>query len=103
MNTTLRPLGIVMEIIRELGHEITYAYDDLVFINHSAFLLQFADDGHTLNLYFNTDCPDDEARTIEVQLVQSCSSKELDIKKKGTFSITEQEDETLSISFYEKV
>ena len=35
--TTERPLGTVMQLLEELGHEVSYAYDDLVFVNHNGF------------------------------------------------------------------
>ena len=31
METSLRPLGTVMQLLEQLGHKVTYAYDDLVF------------------------------------------------------------------------
>ena len=34
-----------MQLLEELGHEVTYAYDDLVFVNHNGFLLQFDNTG----------------------------------------------------------
>jgi len=30
MNIPFRPLGPLMQLLEELGHEVTYAYDDLV-------------------------------------------------------------------------
>jgi DNA-binding IclR family transcriptional regulator len=42
---TLKPLGQVKELVESLGMEISYAYEDLVFLQHNGFLLQF-DDGN---------------------------------------------------------
>lgn len=100
METPLRPLGIVMEIVKELGHEITYAYDDLVFIDHNDFLLQFTDDSNSLDLFFNTECPIDEADAIADSIVPEAARKGLTVNRKGTYEMTEAPDESLQIAFY---
>ncbi len=100
METPLRPLGIVMEIIKELGHEITYAYDDLVFIDHNDFLLQFTAESGSLDLFFNTECPADEADAIAGNIVPEAAKKGLNVNRKGTYSMSEAPDESLEIAFY---
>ncbi|UZJ42264.1 hypothetical protein OO006_04635 [Prosthecochloris sp. SCSIO W1101] len=52
-----RALGIVREIVTELRHDITYASEDLVFIDHNAYLLQFTDFPDVMHLYFNIEFP----------------------------------------------
>lgn len=100
METALRPLGIVKELIEELGHEITYAYDDLIFVNHNDFLLQFSDEAGKLDLFFNTECPKEESVAISALLVTGALTKGLEITSKGTYSMTEQPDDTLQITFF---
>ncbi|MBK8806767.1 MAG: hypothetical protein IPO21_09025 [Bacteroidales bacterium] len=52
-----RALGPVQEALSSLGIEVSYAYDDLVFIEHNTFILRFDDtkDNH-LFLHFNVEC-----------------------------------------------
>jgi len=99
MKQTLRPLGTVMQLLEELGHEVTYAYEDLVFANHSDFLLQFAETGSALNLFFNSECPKKEADVIEERLIPAADRKGLSITTKGRFRISEQPEENLEIRF----
>ncbi len=99
MGTPLRPLGIVKEVLDEIGHEITYAYDDLVFIEHNDFLLQFAPTPNELGLFFNTECPPDEAEAIGQKLVSAASEKGLSVDLKGTYTMTEAEGDNLRITF----
>jgi hypothetical protein len=99
MQTQLRPLGIVKEVVEELGHEITYAYEDLVFIQHNDFLLQFGEKPEELFLFFNTECPSDEADAIAVMLLPAGASKGLDVIRKGTYSMTEEHGDNLKITF----
>ena len=52
-----RPLGETRTIIEEMDLEITHVHDDLVFIQHNAFLLRFDDEcENNLFLHFNEDC-----------------------------------------------
>jgi hypothetical protein len=99
METPLRPLGIVREIVEELGHEITYAYEDLVFMQHNDFLLQFRDAPTEIALYVNTECGDGEADAIEHRLVPAGAAKGLTFIRKGTYTMTEDEGDNLRITF----
>jgi len=96
----LRPLGDVMTLIETLGHEVTYAYEDLVFINHNDFLLQFdAADPNALDLFFNTECETAEADEIAGRMIPEAAQKGLNIRRKGTYTMTEAEDNNLQITF----
>jgi hypothetical protein len=100
MDTALRPLGTVMELVEALGHEVTYAYEDLVFINHNDFLLQFdATDPNALNLFFNTECDAGEADGVAARMIPEGIEKGLVIRSKGTYTMTEAEGDNLQISF----
>ncbi|MEI6692952.1 MAG: hypothetical protein WCL43_09570 [Chlorobium sp.] len=99
METSIRPLGTVMQLLEELGHEVTYAYDDLVFVNHNGFLLQFDNTGSVLNLYFNQNYPKQEVENVELSIIPAGDKKGLSIITKGLYNVTEQGDENLQIEF----
>lgn len=101
METSLRPLGTVIQLLEELGHEVTYAYDDLVFVNHNGFLLQFGNAGPDLNLFFNRNYPKKDADNVEQSIIPAADKKGLSIMKKGSYSVTEQPDENLQIEFFD--
>ena len=42
-----RPLGLVKQLLEEIGIEVTYAYEDLVFVQHNPILLQFGKVGES--------------------------------------------------------
>ncbi len=101
METLFRPLGSVLQLLEDLGHEVTYAYDDLVFVNDNNFLLQFDNTGLALNLFFNQSCTTQEADNIEQSIIPASDKKGLSITKKGRYSITGQSDENLRIEFFD--
>jgi hypothetical protein len=61
---SLKPLGKVRELVESAGMAISYAYDDLVFLDHNAFLLQFDEDGRTVFIHTNSEV--DIGKTSEV-------------------------------------
>jgi hypothetical protein len=102
MNMPLRPLGAVLEMIESIGHDVTYVYDDLVFIEHNAYLLQFGKTGDHLDLFFNMEVSDDDADTISENLIRSGRQKGFVIERKGHYELFPSQDENLQIRFFER-
>jgi hypothetical protein len=84
-----------------LGLEVTYAYDDLVFISHNAFLLRMGDKGQDVHLYFNTESDSDQRGPLEEQLRTLAAEQGLKIHNSGTYTMEPREDEQLDIHFNE--
>ena len=102
MSIQFRPLGKVREMIQSLGLDISYAYDDLVFADHSLFIIQFDDKkANLLKLFFNIDCEAQELKRIEKLLGAEAQLAGLIIEKKGTFSLQQKvEAEELELTFH---
>ena len=96
-----RPLGIATEIIQETGLNVTYTYDDLVFIEHNPFMIQFDDDNSkNLKLFFNVDCEHAAAGKLESQLKSAASLRAFTITPSGKFEMTQKEGtEEIDIKF----
>lgn len=101
MTIPFRPLGIITAVIEQMQLEVTYAYEDLVFISHNAFLLRMGDTGPKVHLYFNTDSETDKREDIENQLTEYAAERGLTILNSGTYHIKPREDEQMDIHFYE--
>lgn len=96
-----RPLGIAKEIVEDTGLEVTYTYDDLMFIQHNAFLIQFDDeDEKRLKLFFNVNCEANAAREVEDRLISSAKQRKFIVQNTGNYEMVEQEgSEELQIKF----
>ena len=99
METPLMPLGLAMQAVAELGLEVTYAYEDLLFVSHNAFLLQFQESGPGLDLRFNQDCPDHEADAITAKLQTIAQQLGLEITPKGRYELAQDGEESMSLRF----
>ena len=94
-----RQLGKIIALLADLGLEVTYTYDDLVFVQHSAFILQFINDPAQMKLYINTECDPAQANTIAADIVLEFDKVDLTVTPVGRFFLTPNEDQTLNIQF----
>ena len=97
----IRPLGEVRDIVQATGLDISYAYDDLVFSDHSAFILRFDNDvDKKLHLYFNSDCNTTESKVMEGRLIIAGKISGFEIVCSGLFSVGQlEEKEEIQIKF----
>ncbi len=103
MKIPFRPLGKVREIVQAAEFDVAYAYDDLVFSDHSMFVLRFDDDVPSkLHLYFNVECDTSEAARMEKLLVTAGQVGEMNIVNAGKFEVKQVDDkEELEVVFFQ--
>lgn len=97
--TEQRQLGKVTALLAGLGLEVTYAYDDLVFVQHSAFILQFTEAPEQLKLFINTECDPAEANDTASNIIAAFDKAGFIVMPVGRFFLTPNEDQTLNIEF----
>ena len=86
-----RPSGITKEIIQAAGLQVTYTYDDLVFIDQNPIIIQFDDKNKkNLNVYFNVDGEKAAAEKIEKKLHEAAAGREFTITKVGEFEMAQK-------------
>ena len=95
-----RDIEAVRTILSEAtGLELSYVYEDLIFPEHSPFLLQFdetCDNG--LICYFNEESNKQDRDEIYENLGMVCDKYKCRLSRKGTFILTEKGEE-LEIHF----
>ncbi len=101
MTVPYRPLGLISAMIEEMGLEVTYAYEDLIFISHNAFLLRMGEKGEEVYLYFNQECEFDKRGEILKTITELGASRKLEIIDSGTYEMEPRDDEQLDIRFVE--
>ena len=101
MKQTYRPLGKVVEILEFIGLDVTHQYEDLVFVTHNLFILKFSDEAARIDIYFNEEIEESKAQSLMGQLDALGELHGLSMSYKGAYSIQENEDETLSVAFFD--
>ena len=103
MSVSYRPLGIISAMVEEMQLEVTYAYEDLVFISHNAFLLRMGEKGELVHLYFNQESEMEDRSVILKTIRDLAVSRKLEIIDSGTYTMEPRDDDQLDIRFVENV
>ena len=94
-------LGLVKNIVESVGMGISYAYEDLVFLEHNSFLLQFTVDDRQVLIHVNSAADRDEIGPDIDRLVRAASQNGMEFVTGTAYTINEQDDETITIEFDE--
>ena len=89
-----RSLNKVKELIELMGFAISYPFDDLVFVDTNAFLIQYDDlNDNKFNVHFNTDLDLEAKNELMEQFKKAGEKKALSLEFKGLFNIQPSESE----------
>ncbi len=96
---SLRKLGVVREIIEAAGMGISHAYDDFVFLDHNAFLLQFTDEQDKLLLHSNHEADKDAIKDTIAKLKGVARAHAMTFIDGCDYSLSPADDENLRLEF----
>lgn len=97
-----KPLSRIQNLVEKLGLKITYAYDDLVFVEHNAFLIKMGKCGEDVSVYVNVDADKKQYPAIIDKLANEGKKEELIVKFNGKFKLKDAGNEQIQIEFLEK-
>ncbi|WP_163707110.1 hypothetical protein [Mangrovibacterium lignilyticum] len=102
MTIPFRPLSEVKMILEDAGTDISYAFDDLIFVEHTAYLIQFDDENKSnLKIYFNTEIGDAQAEAEKKKLLPYVEKRKMSLTPCGKFTLKQKEDsEEIDILFF---
>lgn len=95
----LKPLGIVREIVESAGMWISYAYDDLVFLEHNAFLLQFTANDRELLVHTNMEAEPSEIKNAIAKLQNIAKEHGMIFTIGSWYTLTQVDGENIRIEF----
>jgi len=99
MAVPVKPLSRIQILVEKLGLKITYAYDDLVFVEHNAFIIKMGERGEDVSVYVNVEADEKEYPAVIDKLINEGSKEELNLKCTGRFKLTDAGNEQISIEF----
>ncbi len=94
-----RKLGEVREALTAAGMDLSYAYEDLVFLEHNGFLLQFTEKENELLIHKNDEANGDELTLAITLLQQKAAELGLTMNVGGRYRLCQGDDETIQIEF----
>lgn len=97
---SLNPLGKITTIIESAGMGISYAYDDLVFLNHNAFLLEFTANAKEILIHTNSEAEGGEITDSVGKLKNIAAAHDVTFTDGGLYTLTQMDDENIRIEFF---
>ena len=86
-NIPYRPLGILTDMIEGIGLQITHVYEDLLFVEHNAFLLRMEKKGEDVSVFFNVDSETEKRPEIFSILAETGSKDGFNFERKGCYRL----------------
>ncbi|WP_339137252.1 MAG: hypothetical protein WGN25_04470 [Candidatus Electrothrix sp. GW3-4] len=97
--SAVKKLGVVKEIVESTGMGISYVYEDLIFLDHNALLLQFTDESDKVLVHTNREADQEPVQATIVALKLAALEREMVLLDGGVYALTQGEDEQINIEF----
>lgn len=95
-----RKLGVVKDIVEAAGMGIAHVYEDLVFLDHNAFLLQFTKDSGCLLLHLNRDVEQELAQSQISLLKQAAQERDMRLNDGNSYTLAQDDKENIRLEFF---
>jgi hypothetical protein len=100
MAKSLPPIGKVMNWLEAAGFEVSYLYEDLIFVESNAFLIRFEPtESQSISIYTNFECDASKALELGQLLIGEAQKHELMPVLKGVFTLSQRNDDEIDIKF----
>jgi len=100
MINLLPPVGKVMNWLEAAGFNVSYLYEDLVFIESNAFLIRFEQTKpFRILMHINIECEPAKAVDLERLLIREAPKHGIKPVKSARFSLSEKNAEEIDIRF----
>lgn len=96
---SLKPLGVVKEIVESAGMDLSYAYDDLVFVSHNAFLIQFTPKSSEFIVHVNKDADEAEVLKSIGLMNNAAAARDVAIQRGRYYTLVQADDENVRLEF----
>ncbi|MBU0945114.1 MAG: hypothetical protein KJ804_22115 [Proteobacteria bacterium] len=96
---TLRPLGIVKEILESAGMGLSYAHEDLVFLEHNGFFLQFTDKEQEVLIHINEEAEESELAASLTLLERKAKENGMVFTRGDYYRLSQADEENIRIEF----
>lgn len=96
---TLRPLGTVKEILESAGLGLSFAHEDLVFLEHNGFLLQFTNKEQEVLIHINEEAIENELAASLALLQEKARENGMVFSKGDYYRLSQADEENIRIEF----
>lgn len=95
----LNKIGVVKDIVESIGMKIGHAYENLVFLDHNAFILQFTEEDDKVTIHSNSTADKTSLKSIISLLQMAAQNREMIFSEGSDYSLSQVDDENLRLEF----
>ncbi|MBU1232503.1 MAG: hypothetical protein KKD01_12740 [Proteobacteria bacterium] len=96
----IKPLGTVTEIVESAMMDVSYAYEDLIFLEQKGFLLQFTDREEEVLIHINKEVKKSEWAGPLALLQEKAEERTMVFSTGDYFRMSNEDEESVHIQFY---
>jgi hypothetical protein len=93
------PLGVVKNILDDVGLGISFVYEDLIFLEHNGFLIQFTDSDKEVLVHMNSEADETVISRDIATLVKTAVNHDMHFIKGSVYTLSKENDENIRIKF----
>jgi hypothetical protein len=94
-----RPLGLIANALEEVGLSVSYAYEDLIFVESTVVLVKMCETPEDVLLYTNETCPEEDIKDLDSRLTISARKQGLNLSYAEKFKLNQKEEKKLDVTF----
>jgi len=95
----LKPLGIVKEIAESVGMGISYVFEDLIFLEHNGFILEFTDTDNEVIIHVNETAVRSDLEDAILRMKNEASTREMIFTEGEPYRISQADEENIRLEF----
>ena len=97
----MNPLGVIKNIVEAVGMDISYAYEDLVFLEHNGFLLQFSENEQEILVHTNSEADEAVVSHDIDRLMAAARNYDMRFVSGSLYTLSQDSAENIRIEFSE--
>jgi hypothetical protein len=101
MHTSPGPMDLITDVVQQIGLDVVYEHEDLVFVSRNAFILRCTEKTHHIDLYFNEKLEAQKAQHLMSQIGEAGDQYGMHIFYKGAFSFKQDAQGHIRLEFFD--
>jgi hypothetical protein len=99
----MNPLGLLKNSVESIGMEISFVYEDLIFLEQNGFLLQFTENAKVVQVHTNEEADEAMVTRDISRLIEAGRSHDLCFIKGKVYTLNQGDGETIRLEFAEVI
>jgi hypothetical protein len=94
-------LDLITDIVQQIGLDVVYEHEDLVFVSRNAFILKCTENANHIDLYFNEQLEERKAKHLMSQIGEAGGRYGMQIFYKGAFYFEQDAQGSITLEFFD--